>query len=103
MHLCKQLQQNLYLAGIIGVQPDEVIERTHKAVEDKLLYRCLTCDALMEYHLSMEQFEKEGSLYNLAVNTHKKLDPTKLYSFPALGKILQVIKRNNGKKKKKMQ
>ena len=73
--------------GIVGVQPPEVIERTQKCVSDKLLYRCLTCDALMEYHLSMEQFEKGGALYNLAVNTHKKLDPTKMYSFPTYGKM----------------
>ena len=40
----------------------------------------------MEYHLAMDQFEKGGSAYTLAVNTHKVLDPTKLYSFPTLGK-----------------
>ena len=62
-----------------------MIERTQKCVDEKMLYRCLTCEALMEYHLSLEQFEKGGSLYDIAVNTHKKLDPTKLYSFPSLG------------------
>ena len=44
----------------------------------------------MEYHLAMDQFEKGGSAYTLAVNTHKVLDPTKLYSFPTLGKSLSI-------------
>ena len=74
-----------FFAGIVGVQPEEVIERTQKCVQDQMLFRCLTCEALMEYHLAMDQFEKGGSAYTLAVNTHKVLDPTKLYSFPTLG------------------
>ena len=87
----------LSLIGFVGVQPHEVIERTQKCVEDKMLYRCLTCEALMEYHLSMEQFEKGGALYNLAVNTHKVLDPTKLYSFPTLGKFILFLEENHNK------
>ena len=66
--------------------PNEVIEKTQQSVSEKKLFRCLMCEALTEYALAMDQFERGGSLYNLAVSIHKKLDPTKLYSFPNEGK-----------------
>ena len=70
---------------MVGVHPDEVIERTQNSVEAKQLYRCLMCEALVEYILTREDFEKGGNLYELAVRIHGKLNPTKMYSFPLQG------------------
>ncbi|XP_060561991.1 deubiquitinating protein VCPIP1-like isoform X2 [Ruditapes philippinarum] len=74
-------------AGMVGVHPDEVIEKTQSSVEAKQLYRCLMCEALVEYVLTREDFEKGGTLYELAVRIHNKLDPTKMYSFPLQGAV----------------
>ena len=38
--------------GSNGVQPPEGIEWTKKCISDKLQFHCLTCNALIEYHLS---------------------------------------------------
>ena len=69
----------------MGVQPDAVLARAQQSVDAGLLYRCLMCDALTEYRLDQEMFDRGGSLYNLAIKIHKKLDSTKLYSFPLQG------------------
>ena len=67
------------------MHPDQVIERTKEGVRQKMLYRCLTCEALVEYMLDLSLFETGGILHNLAIKTHKRLDPTKMYSFPTYG------------------
>ena len=77
----------LCCTGIVGVQPDEVLKTTQRAVREKKLYRCLTCDGVMEYILPQEWFRRNGSLYNLAIQTHKDLKPDKKYKFPLQGFI----------------
>lgn len=64
---------------------EEVLKTTREAIQRKTLYRCLTCEAIMEYQLHEEWFQKGGSLYNLAVKTHGKLKLDKKYSFPQQG------------------
>lgn len=64
---------------------EEVLKTTREAIQRKTLYRCLTCEAIMEYQLHEEWFQKGGSLYNLAVKTHGKLKSDKKYSFPQQG------------------
>ncbi|XP_053384067.1 deubiquitinating protein VCPIP1-like [Mercenaria mercenaria] len=87
-NLVADVHQYIYKsAGIVGVHTDEVIDRTKNSVKAKQLYRCLMCEALVEYVLSHEDFEKGGNLYKLAVSIHKKLDPTKMYSFPLQGAV----------------
>ncbi|WAR01801.1 VCIP1-like protein [Mya arenaria] len=73
--------------SVVGVHPDEVIERTKLSIQGEQLYRCLMCDALIEYILDKDMFERGGSLHNLALKIHKKLDTNKLYSFPIQGAV----------------
>ncbi|KAL3842550.1 hypothetical protein ACJMK2_020546 [Sinanodonta woodiana] len=82
-------------SGIVGVTPDEVLHRTQMFIKEKLLYRCLTCEALMEYHLNSEWFREGGTHYNLAMEIYKQLDPTKLYSFPNDGVVCSYDKEKN--------
>lgn len=86
--LVADVHQYIYKsAGYVGVLPEEVIARTQNSIRDKILYRCLMCEALVEYILTKEEFEKGGALYNLALSIYKKLDPTKYYSFPMQGAV----------------
>lgn len=79
-----------WVSGMVGIHPDDVLERTKNAVGDKQLYRCLMCEALVEFVnvASEKDYMKGGNLYNLAVKIHKRLDPTKLYNFPLQGILL---------------
>ncbi|XP_060086335.1 deubiquitinating protein VCPIP1-like [Ylistrum balloti] len=84
--LVADVHQFLYKSsGIVGVKLEEVIETTKIAVEEHVLYRCLTCEALIRYQLPSEWFRRGGSLYNLAVKTHKTLLTDKKYVFPYQG------------------
>lgn len=65
-----------------------MLKTTQRAVREKKLYRCLTCDGVMEYILPPEWFRKGGSLYNIAIKTQGALKPDKKYQFPMQGKIL---------------
>ncbi|XP_069134071.1 deubiquitinating protein VCPIP1-like [Argopecten irradians] len=84
--LVADVHQFLYKSsGIVGVKLEEVIKTTKTAIEEQVLYRCLTCEALIKYHLPPEWFRRGGSLYNLAVKTHKTLLTDKKYVFPYQG------------------
>ncbi|KAK3576161.1 hypothetical protein CHS0354_039827 [Potamilus streckersoni] len=94
--LVADVHQYIYKSsGIVGVSTDEVLHRTQMSVQEKLLYRCLTCEALMEYHLNSEWFREGGALYELALEIYKHLDPTKLYSFPNDGVVCSYDKEKN--------
>jgi deubiquitinating protein VCIP135 len=71
---------------MVGVRIEEVLKTTREAVQRKTLYRCLTCEAIMEYQLHDEWFRRGGNLYNLAEQTYGKLRSDKKYSFPQQGK-----------------
>ncbi|XP_033752592.1 deubiquitinating protein VCIP135-like [Pecten maximus] len=84
--LVADVHQFLYKSsGIVGVKLEDVIETTKTAIEEKVLYRCLTCEALIKYHLPSEWFKRGGSLYSLAIKTHKTLLTDKKYVFPLQG------------------
>ncbi|XP_034038695.1 deubiquitinating protein VCIP135 [Thalassophryne amazonica] len=68
--------------GMIGIQPEEVIEAAKKSVMENRLHRCLICGALSELHVPAEWLIPGGKLYNLAKSTHGQLRPDKNYSFP---------------------
>ncbi|OCT74788.1 deubiquitinating protein VCPIP1 [Xenopus laevis] len=68
--------------GVIGVQPEEVIAATKKAVLENRLHKCLICGALSELLVPSEWLAPGGKLYNLAKTTHVQLKPDKNYSFP---------------------
>lgn len=68
--------------GVIGIQPEEVIEAAKRSVIENRLHRCLICGALSELHVLQEWLVPGGKLYNLAKSTHGQLRPDKNYSFP---------------------
>ncbi|XP_058483141.1 deubiquitinating protein VCPIP1 [Solea solea] len=68
--------------GVIGIQPEEVIEAAKRSVTENRLHRCLICGALSELHVLQEWLVPGGKLYNLAKSTHGQLRPDKNYSFP---------------------
>ncbi|XP_066272769.1 deubiquitinating protein VCPIP1-like [Branchiostoma lanceolatum] len=68
--------------GVVGVQPEVVTEATQSAIRNERLYRCLTCDAVMEYSVGSDLLKRGGTLYQLAVRTHGKLQVGKNYHFP---------------------
>ncbi|KAL4225382.1 Deubiquitinating protein [Mactra antiquata] len=89
-NLVADVHQYIYKsAGMVGVHPEDVLQRTKNALKAKQLYRCLMCEALVEFVIvtSEADYMKGGTLYNLAVKIHKKLDPTKLYNFPLQGTV----------------
>ncbi|XP_013409530.1 deubiquitinating protein VCIP135 [Lingula anatina] len=84
--LVTDMHQYCYKAtGIVGIHPEVVIENTQKAVAEKRLFRCLTCDAICEFRLLSEWFVKGGSLYEVAASAPGSLVPGKKYSFPMKG------------------
>ncbi|XP_052065392.1 deubiquitinating protein VCPIP1-like [Mytilus californianus] len=86
--LVADVHQFMYkTSGIVGVLPEEVLKTTQRAVREKKLYRCLTCDGVMEYILPPEWFRKGGSLYNIAIKTQGALKPDKKYQFPMQGVV----------------
>lgn len=91
--LVADTHQYLYRTlGMVGARMEEVLKTTREAIQRKTLYRCLTCEAIMEYQLHEEWFQKGGSLYNLAVKTHGKLKSDKKYSFPQQGAVCSYDK-----------
>ncbi|KAK3102693.1 hypothetical protein FSP39_013188 [Pinctada imbricata] len=94
--LVADVHQYMYKSsGMVGVLPSEVIQTTIQAVERGMLYRCLTCEAIMEYHLPPEWFKKGGELYKLAYSTHGVLKSDKKYSFPYQGVICSYSKETD--------
>lgn len=86
--LVADVHQFMYkTSGIVGARPEEVLKTTQRAVRENKLYRCLTCDGVMEHILPPEWFRKGGSLYNLAIQTQGALRPDKRYQFPMQGVV----------------
>lgn len=71
--------------GVVGVRPSLVVRATQKALQDRRLYRCLTCNGVCEHHVAPEWFRPGGLLYTGAVHNHGGLLPDKLYSFQKHG------------------
>nr|KAG5695436.1 hypothetical protein BaRGS_033561 [Batillaria attramentaria] len=71
--------------GFVGAKPEMVIEETKNAIREGQLFRCLTCESLVRFNFSKHMLGKGGSLYKLAVDTHKELLTNKLYRFPTEG------------------
>ncbi|XP_067655119.1 deubiquitinating protein VCPIP1-like isoform X1 [Haliotis asinina] len=82
-------------SGIVGVKSDTVVLATQKAIQEKRLYRCLMCDAITEYSIPAEWFQRGGSLYNLAVQTYGELRHDTKYSFPMQGADCTYDKYND--------
>ncbi|KAI8501465.1 Deubiquitinating protein VCIP135 [Branchiostoma belcheri] len=79
--------------GVVGVQPEVVTEATQSAIRNERLYRCLTCDAVMEYSVGSDLLKRGGALYQLAVRTHGKLQVGKNYHFPLQSLIYMKMSR----------
>lgn len=73
--------------GVVGIHPSLVVRATQRAVQERRLYRCLTCNAVCEHHVSPEWFRPGGLLYTAAVkmNGGSALQPDKLYPFVKYG------------------
>lgn len=71
--------------GLVGIRPSIVVRATQKALQERRLYRCLTCDAVCEHHVLPEWFHPGGLLYEQAVQSHGGLLPDKLYPFRKYG------------------
>lgn len=73
--------------GVVGAKPKDVLDATQKAVQEKRLYICLSCDALSEQDLLSENFKRGGAYYVSAEQKYGKLSADKLYPFPLLGTV----------------
>ncbi|XP_076837367.1 deubiquitinating protein VCPIP1 [Brachyhypopomus gauderio] len=81
--LVADVHQYIYRrTGVIGIQPEEVIEAAKKSVQENRLHRCLICSALSELHVPPDWLVPGGKLYNLAKSTHGTLRVDKNYNFP---------------------
>jgi deubiquitinating protein VCIP135 len=69
---------------------EEVIGTAQKALKEERLFRCLTCDAILERVVAEEGLRPGGAHYQLALSTneYKKLASDKMYSFPHSGKSI---------------
>lgn len=67
--------------GVVGVRPLVVVRATQRALQERRLYRCLTCNGVCEHHLPPEWFRPGGLLYTGALQNHGGLLPDKLYTF----------------------
>lgn len=93
--------------GVVGIHPSLVVRATQRAVQERRLYRCLTCNAVCEHHVSPEWFRPGGLLYTAAVkmNGGSALQPDKLYPFLKYGvtcwynrekdELIPVISKNS--------
>ena len=82
-------------SGFVGsIKPSLVVELTQRAVTEERLYRCLICDAITEWTYVADWLTPAGSLYQLAVKTHTRLQPNKLYSFPTQGTVSLISEPN---------
>ncbi|XP_046335736.1 deubiquitinating protein VCPIP1-like [Haliotis rufescens] len=79
-------------SGIVGVKSDTVVLATQKAIQERRLYRCLMCDAITEYSIPTEWFQRGGSLYNLALQRYGELRHDAKYSFPMQGAVCSYDK-----------
>ncbi|CAH1785484.1 unnamed protein product [Owenia fusiformis] len=74
-------------SGMVGVPPEVVLQRTVDAIEHGRLFRCLTCEATLEWSITTEWLKSGGTLHRLAVATHGDLKTNKRYSFPLHGLV----------------
>lgn len=92
MYFYGYICESLSVSGIVSVKTETAIRATQLTVEERRLFRCLTCDALTEYQVSPDLFDKTGSLYKLAVATYGALRTDKKYKFPLQGDCQQIAK-----------
>ncbi|KAL1418145.1 hypothetical protein MTO96_026161 [Rhipicephalus appendiculatus] len=71
--------------GVVGIHPSLVVRATQKALAERRLYRCLTCNAVCEHHVSPEWFRPGGLLYTTLQESVKNPMPEKLYTFRQYG------------------
>ncbi|KAH7935007.1 hypothetical protein HPB52_002652 [Rhipicephalus sanguineus] len=71
--------------GVVGIHPLLVVRATQKALAERRLYRCLTCNAVCEHHVSPEWFRPGGLLYTTLQESVKNPMPEKLYTFRQYG------------------
>ncbi|KAL3235945.1 hypothetical protein MRX96_048275 [Rhipicephalus microplus] len=61
------------------------VRATQKALAERRLYRCLTCNAVCEHHVSPEWFRPGGLLYTTLQESVMNPMPEKLYTFEQYG------------------
>lgn len=71
--------------GVVGVHSSLVVRATQKALAERRLYRCLTCNAVCEHHVSPEWFRPGGLLYTTLQESVMNPMPEKLYTFEQYG------------------
>ena len=71
---------------MVGVKMDAVIEEARQATLENRLYRCNTCEAIVEFHVAPEWLRPGGVLYSLALKTHASLSEEKNYNFTYQGR-----------------
>lgn len=76
---------------MVGVDPALLVQQTCQAVAQERLYRCLVCEAVIEWTFDLSSLSPGGALYELAVKIHGPLNPHKKYSFPTHGEAFNLI------------
>lgn len=71
--------------GVVGIHSSLVVRATQKALAERRLYRCLTCNAVCEHHVSPEWFRPGGLLYTTLQESVMNPMPEKLYTFEQYG------------------
>ncbi|XP_032815417.1 deubiquitinating protein VCPIP1 isoform X2 [Petromyzon marinus] len=74
-------------------RPDEadVAGATALALRERRLYRCLSCEALLEFDVPAEWLAPGGRLYELARRSHGLLRTDRSYSFPHFGVVCSYV------------
>ncbi len=81
----------MFVAGMVNSRLEDVIEHTRTAVLENRLYRCMTCDSVVEFHVAPEWLRPGGMLYDLARRSHGTLSPDKSYNFTLQGQLTTLI------------
>jgi hypothetical protein len=83
----------VYSSGDAPVTPQIITSNTQKAIQERRVFKCLSCYSLCIAPLSFEWLRpgNNGLFYNLAIKQHGALDDKKVYTFPNYVSI-QVLK-----------
>ncbi|CAK8684090.1 unnamed protein product [Clavelina lepadiformis] len=65
-----------------GLRYETIILIAKEAVQENRLFRCLTCKALQDVNISLDDLKPGGRLYNLMIACHQSPKPGKIYTFP---------------------